>query len=270
VLPAYVNTNSQKQNMWRVFSAFYQVLKKLLASSSAASMLLPLVLIFGGIGFIYLQVQPSIKEEVRTALNLTNQGNVALVSSDYIENRLQYVSNPGFDYFKQLTEAAVQSGEFIIDQQSLAYNGTFYISIPKLKINRMPIQANVDSTSSAIYNKVLDRNLAHFKGSSLPSVDNPGNIVIYGHSVGGSYQPRASDVISAFTFLPELKVGDEILIDMDGKQYKYVMRKSRVVMPQDTSILATTPGKEALTLFTCYPPGSRDKRLVISAVPVNI
>lgn len=256
--------------MWNVFADGYVGLKKLLASSSAAGMLLPLLLIVGGLGFIYMQIQPSLKEEVRTALNLTNQGNVALVSSDYIDNRLQYVSNPGFDYFRQLTEAAIQSGEFVVDQESLNFNGIFYLSIPKLGINRMGVQSNVDSTNSDIYNRVLDRNLAHFRGSSLPFVTNPGNIVVYGHSVGGSYTPRPNDVVSAFSFLPELKVGDEIIIEINGTQHKYVMRRSRVVTPDDTSILASTPGREALTLFTCYPPGSREKRLVISAVPVNI
>jgi sortase A len=259
-----------RTNMWNVFAAAYGTLQKLVASSSTGGMLLPLLLIMGGLGFIYMQVQPSLKEEVRTALNLTNQGNVALVSSDYIENRLQYVSNPGADYFRKLTEAAIQNGQFITDTESMAFNGTFYVSIPKLGINRMPVQSNVDSTNSNIYNRVLDTQLAHFKGSSLPFVANPGNIVIYGHSVGGSYVPRPNDVVSAFTFLPELKVGDEILIEIAGQTHKYVMRRSRVVMPDDTSILASTPGQEALTLFTCYPPGSRDKRLVISAVPVQV
>lgn len=266
---APVEYHRQSVNMANVFGAMYGGLKKLVASSSGTGMLLPLLLIAGGIGFIYMQVQPSLKEEVRTALNLTNQGNVALVSSDYIENRLQYVSNPGADYFRKLTEAAIQSGQFITDTESMAFSGTFYISIPKLGINRMPVQSNVDSTDSNIYNRVLDSKLAHFKGSSLPFVANPGNIVVYGHSVGGSYVPKANDVVSAFTFLPELKVGDEVLVEISGQTHKYVMRRSRVVMPDDVSILASTPGQELLTLFTCYPPGSRDKRLVISAVPVQ-
>jgi LPXTG-site transpeptidase (sortase) family protein len=270
VLSGDASIFQERLTVWSLLRSTYGLLQWLVASSTSAGMILPVLLILAGLGFIYTQIQPSLKEEVASALKVNQQGNVALVPQNYIESNVQYVSNPGLDYFKDLTNAAKTEGVFVEDTESMAFNGTFYITIPKLRINRMPIQANVDSSKSEIYKKVLDRHLAHFRGTSLPFVNRPGNMVIYGHSVGGSYSPRPNDVVSAFTFLRDLKVGDEIIVELNGKTYKYLTRRSDIVEPQDTSILASDPGREALTLFTCYPPGSQEKRLVIKAVPSTI
>jgi sortase A len=246
----------------------YNALRSLVASSNTAGMIIPTLLIILGIGFVYLQIQPQIQTKVGEVVGANAQGTISLVQESYIQNKLQYVSNPGADYFRELSEAAFASGVAVRDEQSANYSGTFYISIPRLGIDRMPVESNVDSGNSDIYRNALLTQLAHFEGSSLPFADNPGNIVIYGHSVGGGYAARPNDPVSAFSFLRDLQVGDEIAIEMEGVVHKYRMRKSDVVEPHDTSILTSRPGREELTLFTCYPPGNRSNRLVVKATPV--
>lgn len=73
----------------------------------------------------------------------------------------------------------------------------------------------------------------------------------------------------AFSFLPDLKVGDEITIEIDGKTFTYQMFRSKIVEPNDLSIITGTAGKGTLTLFTCFPLGSDAKRYTAVARPVS-
>ncbi len=262
-----------KVTMWDLIAGFYDFLKGLVASSSAAGMVIPVTFIIIGLGFIGWQIIPQQIESVVSANGYYEKGSTPLVDLSYIENSEQFISNPGADYFRDLSNAAQGQGGFFEDEESLAYQGTFYISIPSLNINRLPVQANVDSGTENSYNSVLNSALAHFEGTSLPFSSLPGNTVIYGHSAGGSYRPSPNEPVSAFSLLGDLQVGDEIILEVDGETYKYRMVRSKRVKPEETSILLGTPGRETLTLFTCwgYPtggPGNRSGRLVVTAMPV--
>lgn len=262
-----------KVTMWDLIAGLYDFLKTLVASSSAAGMVIPMAFIMLGLGFIAWQIVPQQIETVVSANGYYEKGSTPLVDLSYIEDQDQFISNPGADYFRELSNAAQGQAGFYEDEESLAYDGTFYISIPSLNISRLPVKANVDSGTEASYNSVLNSALAHFEGTSLPFSSNEGNIVIYGHSAGGSYTPSPSEPISAFSLLGDLQVGDEITIEMDGETYNYRMVRSKRVKPEETSILLGTPGRETLTLFTCwgYPtggPGNRSGRLVVTAMPV--
>ncbi len=255
-----------KVTMWSLLSGMYEVAKRLVATSTLAGLLIPSILIMTGMGFIYLQFQPSIVEQVKEYAGYYDQGTTTLVADGYITDRLQYVSNPGADYFQRVA-AELQNQKIVPDNFSLQYKGTMYLTIPSLGFDRLPISSNVDSSTKDIYDRVLSSSLAHFKGTSVPASEVDNNIVIYGHSAGGSYNPRPDDVLAAFSFLKDLKVGDLITIEMDGKEYKYRMSRSKIVEPTDTSVITGTPGKETLTLFTCHPPGNNANRLVITALP---
>lgn len=269
----YDGPKNSRVTMWDLIVGSYDLLKSLVASSTTAGLVIPMLFIFVGLGFIAMQILPQTVNDIKAANNYFDKGSTPLVELSYIENRDQYISNPGADYFRELSESAIAAGGFYEDEQSLAYNGTLYLTVDRLGINRMPVSANVDSGNEAIYNSILDTKLAHFEGSSLPFSDTPGNVVIYGHSVGGSYTPSANDPISAFTLLADLQVGDIIKLEQDGEVYEYRMSRSKRVKPEETSILTGTPGRDSLTLFTCwgYPnggPGNRSGRLVVTAVPV--
>lgn len=163
---------------------------------------------------------------------------------------------------------AAASQELLIDPENhpeLANkSGEMKITIPRLKIKEMPIVINVDSYSQSNYLPVLDRKLAHFKGTSLP--DTAGNTFIYGHSTNeltARANPQLPQV--AFTFLNKLELGDEILIELEGQTYKYSLQKSKIVEPEDISPIFTKSNNKTLTLMTCWPPGVGEKRLILVA-----
>ena len=142
--------------------------------------------------------------------------------------------------------------------------GLMKITIAKLNIENMPVALNVNSYNEKDYLPILENKLAHFKGSSIPGFS--GNSFIYGHSANELYaraNPRNPQIV--FTFLNKLDIGDEIKIELDGKNYSYKVQKSKIVEPQDISPILTKSEKKTVTLMTCWPPGVGEKRLIIVA-----
>jgi sortase A len=92
--------------------------------------------------------------------------------------------------------------------------------------------------------------------------------VIYGHSSSGDYYERTHDIAGAFSVLNKIKIGAIIKIDMNGRVYEFRVIKSKIVQPDDVSIIIGTPGKRTLTLFTCFPNGNNTSRFVVVANPV--
>jgi sortase A len=85
-----------------------------------------------------------------------------------------------------------------------------------------------------------------------------------------------NSVISAhrdtfFRHIYELQKGDEVVVQRNGKTFKYAVLGKRVVQPTDFSVVDQT--KDArLTLITCYPTyyiGPAPERLVVVSKLVN-
>ena len=128
----------------------------------------------------------------------------------------------------------------------------FLISIPKLEIEKAKVK--VDAVK-------FDKNLALFPGSAIPG--DVGNSFIPAHSVLPQFaDPK--DYGAIFTKLSELEIGDEVLVNLDDKTIRFVVQYSKVVEPDDLSVLGPiTQNGRNLTLMTCVPPGTNTKRLVI-------
>jgi len=261
--------NTDRQNsqfkFTNLFSNIYISFKNLVTKSKLASILIPGSLIFLGIFFIYQDFFPDIQQTLQINLGYLSKGNVSPVSDQYIDIS-QYISRP-VD-FPNLINSALKQTNVIDDQASRDYSGTFYISIPSLGINRLPVEGNVDSTTPDIYLKALTTKLAHFKGTCLPFSNNNCNTVVYGHSASPNYRPKVTDAEVAFSFLSNIQVGDDIFIYVNNQTFHYRMYKSKVVSPDDTSIITGIDGQKTLTLFTCAPAGSDLNRFVAIAKPV--
>ena len=70
----------------------------------------------------------------------------------------------------------------------------------------------------------------------------------------------------AFRPLRDIHLGDEVRVD-SGKTYRYIVSETRIVSPEDVSVLQSED-KAELTLITCYPfnyLGSAPKRFVVQA-----
>jgi len=128
----------------------------------------------------------------------------------------------------------------------------FSLSIPKLKI--VKAKAKVDSLR-------FDRQLSHFPGSAIPG--EIGNSFITGHSVLPQFNdPKNYRAI--FTKLSDLEIGDQVIVEIEGKTFNFIVQYAKIVDPKDLSVLGPiSPSGRNLTLMTCVPPGTNTKRLVV-------
>ncbi len=256
----------RKLSAWSGATESYNFLQNMVNSSFLANLIIPSFFIALGLYFIFQYVYPEIQYQIQRQNGLVAQGTTTLTSGDYID-RSKFISNPAG--LAEVSSEAFDQQILQDDSVSRNYRGTFYISIPSIGIERLPVQANVDSTTESAYNAVLKNSLAHFENTGLPISDVNNNIVIYGHSASPNYNPRASDPEVAFSFIPNLKVGDEIIIEMEGETHKFRMFRSKIVEPTDISIITGQENQRTLTLFTCYPAGNNSNRYVAIARPVN-
>jgi LPXTG-site transpeptidase (sortase) family protein len=268
----YVTLRSEKSKqpltVGAVISGTLSDLNHLLISSRVAGFFVPLLLILFGFSIIYKQVWPDIDQVLRQWAGYYDTESVSLVAGDYVE-RTKFLSNPGEGYFKKLASDANQAGDLLPDPIASSYNGTFKISIESLGLKNLPVIANVDSGGNESYLKALTKSMAHFKGTGLPISPVKNNFVVYGHSASGDYYERTHDIAASFTLLNKIKIGAIISVEMDGKTYQYRVNKSKIVQPDDVSIVVGTPGKRTLTLFTCFPNGNNAQRFVVVANPVE-
>lgn len=134
-------------------------------------------------------------------------------------------------------------------EEAIAYT----LSIPKLKI----FDANVIVGSDD-----LNKSLIQYGGTANPG--DYGNTVIFGHSVlPYFFNPKNYKTI--FSTLPSLSEGDEIFVTSEGITYRYVIEEMHVVGPDDVSILEQKYDDSYLSLITCVPPGTYEKRLWVKA-----
>lgn len=132
-----------------------------------------------------------------------------------------------------------------------------------LKINKIEVEApvilGVDPSDEEKYNKALQDGVAHMVGTALPGQDE-GNIFIYGHSSA----EIKSDYSEVFAKMDELQFKDEIEISFEGKKYRYWVSEKKIVEKDDFSVLNQTED-EQLTLMTCWPIGTSDRRIIVVA-----
>lgn len=157
------------------------------------------------------------------------------------------------------TDFTQLSNWFVNDQNSLEEASfqnkkTLYeISIPKLKIDNAVVE--VGSLD-------LKKSLIQYPQTALPGQF--GSPVVFGHSVLPQFfNPKS--YLTIFSTLYKLKQSDEILINFDNIQYKYLVEEMYEVLPTDLSVLEQRFDGRYLTLVTCTPPGTYLRRLVIKA-----
>ncbi|SCX78870.1 class D sortase [Alkaliphilus peptidifermentans] len=69
-----------------------------------------------------------------------------------------------------------------------------------------------------------------------------------------------------FNRLDEIEIGDEIIVEKDNKTYKYIVYKTDLVLPEDTSVLNRNQKDKILTLITCHPIDTATHRLIVHAI----
>lgn len=137
----------------------------------------------------------------------------------------------------------------------------YTISIPKLEIENATVKMGGDD---------LSESLVQYNGTALPG--KIGNSVIFGHSVLPTFfDPK--NYLSIFSTLPRLDIGEQVFVNYDGIEYRYVVEDRFEVRPKDIQILEQNSSSSYLTLVTCTPPGHplKPKRLIVRAklIPIN-
>jgi sortase A len=104
--------------------------------------------------------------------------------------------------------------------------------------------------------KELEKGPGLFTGSPLPG--QLGNVAISGHRTTFG---------APFSRLDELVTGDRIVMKTSHATFTYLVSSApKVVKPTDVDVIRTIdPTRATLTLITCHPKWTSDKRLVISA-----
>lgn len=137
------------------------------------------------------------------------------------------------------------SSDVAVSVQPSTEQGVTLLSIPRIHLQA----AVLEGTDR----KTLLLAPGHLRKTALPG--DPGNSVIAGHRD------------TFFRHVYELNVGDEILVQREGHQYRYIVSSKSIVGPQDTWV--TSPTHESrLTLITCYPAyyiGPAPERAVVIA-----
>lgn len=129
--------------------------------------------------------------------------------------------------------------------------------ISKLSIEA-PIIPNVPGLDDTSYLKALENGVAHYDGTPLPG--SKGNSVIFGHS--DYYKKQPGNYKQVFKSLNKLKKGDQFEILKSNDRLRYEVIRSEVVADDDLSVLNPSDN-EQVTLLTCWPPGTIDKRYVV-------
>ncbi len=122
------------------------------------------------------------------------------------------------------------------------------IHIPKLELT-MPIYLG------ATEQHMVD-GAVHLSQTSLPIGGINSNSVLAGH--------RGYNGADYFRFIPELHIGDEVILTNLWGELRYKVVGSRIIAPNDIEEIFIQEGRDLLTLLTCHPyaSGGRQRYLV--------
>jgi sortase A len=125
----------------------------------------------------------------------------------------------------------------------------------KLKIETLNIEDNILQGESSLR---MNDGFWHFPTSVFPG--EKGNVVVIGHRF--LHLPPRKDT---FFNLEDIKTGERIVISQIGeKDLTYIVVETKEVQPNDVSVIQESQDYR-LTLITCTPLWTSEKRLVVIA-----
>src|SRR5215211_1011955 len=109
----------------------------------------------------------------------------------------------------------------------------------------------------------LNKGVVHLPGTSLPWSDTPArNVYLAGHRLG--WPGTGSHLV--FYRLNELDGGERITLrDREGNRYDYRVIDRFNVEPEESWVTGRVKGRDLLTLQTCTPIPTFQKRLIVRA-----
>ena len=224
--------------------SYLPIFKSVNRSFYFKSRLLSMVLVFAGLTVLASQVViPLVSFETQDSVSKPASGSVLGLASGYNDFSFPELAKAGKT---QLADANIPE--------------YFYVSIPNLGIDNATVKTNAPDQNP-------DKYLEHYTGSSVPGL--PGNVFVYGHSVLPIfYNPRNYKTI--FSTLGDLQTGDKIIVNYNNIEYSYKVESKEITDPNNINPLSEFKPKylneSTLELMTCWPAGTRSKRLLVKAV----
>lgn len=159
-------------------------------------------------------------------------------------------------YFTELSDNSENTSA--VRNASAPYN-EFYLSIPKLGINKALVKVNSTEVNPEGF-------IGHYKGTALPG--ETGNSFLYGHStLPLFYDP--SDYKAVFTKIPQLEPGDVFSVYVGSQELKYVVKMGKELLPEEINpygaYYPSLYNRSTVTLMTCTPPGTKKNRYIVLA-----
>ena len=140
------------------------------------------------------------------------------------------------------------------------------IIIPKINVDAPVIYGAASDTKSQ--SKAMEKGVAHFSIPGASAVPGEvGNAVFAAHSSNDAF--AGGDYKFVFAQNEKLIKGDIIYMNYNGKRYTYKITSTEVVMPTEVSKVQINTDKPMLTLVSCVPLGTAEKRLLIFAEQIS-
>ncbi|MBS7346624.1 MAG: sortase [Candidatus Sacchiramonaceae bacterium] len=138
--------------------------------------------------------------------------------------------------------------------------------IPKINVD-VPVVYGVGNDQKSQLD-AMNQGVAHFSIPGASSVPGQvGNTVLSGHSSNDLFDSGNYKFI--FAQLDRLEEDDIIYANYDSVRYSYKITEKKVVMPTDVQALIYPTEKPILTLITCTPLGTAEKRLLVIAEQIS-
>lgn len=136
------------------------------------------------------------------------------------------------------------------------------VYIPDVNIEAPIIYISQEENNEEGYQAALTKGVVHYPGTAKPG--EYGNIYIFGHS--SDYFWKEGNYKEIFKPLVDIPLGTMIKItDEEGKLYYYKIIETKIVGPEETSVLDQDYDKQILTLQTSWPIGTALKRYLAIA-----
>ena len=160
------------------------------------------------------------------------------------------------------------------DPQNIIASPNSDINVPpeqKMSIPKINLDAPVIYGIGPDYNSqmtAMEKGIAHFAISGANAVPGQvGNAVFAAHSSNDIF--AAGEYKNIFARNEMLTKGDIIYMNYEGKRYTYSVTSTEVVMPNEVSKVQIQTDKPMLTLISCVPLGTAQKRLLVFAEQVS-
>lgn len=124
------------------------------------------------------------------------------------------------------------------------------IQIPKISIS-LPIYQGTEDQE-------LQAGAGWWIGSSLPTGGKNTHCVLTGHN--GLIRAKM------FTDIDQLEYGDKFTLTVLDRTMTYEVDKIIIIEPEDQEPLKIVPGEDRVSLYTCYPYGINNQRLIVSGI----